>query len=281
MEILLFQASLVFVCAALAANLVYLFKRVPALQNGWRWILAAAVVLHLASFVARTVGFWGLFEENRYYFPINTFFGAISYLALITNLLCLYLAARYKISVLGCFVLPLSIFAQAACWIWADPTLTGLVPALQSYWINIHPLILMGAYGAFANAFGVSAAFLIQEWQIKSRRPREFIWQLPPLEILDLLSYRMIFTSLPVLTIGITMGGIWAWGAWGRFWGWDAKETWALITWLIYIVYVHLRMVRGWQGRQAVWINFAGFASVLFTFIGVNFLSRMHGYLSN
>lgn len=280
MELVLFQVSLLLNLLALAANLIYLWRRPPLFEKIWPAILALACAAHIASFGIRIEAFWNLYEENRYFLPINTFFGALSYLSLITNLICLALAWGYGISVQGAIVLPLSLLAQAGVWIWADPALTGLVPALQSYWINIHPLILMGAYGGLANAFGVSAAYLIQEWQIKSRRPLEFIWQIPSLEVLDRLSYKMIFIILPVLTIGITMGGIWAWGAWGRFWGWDAKETWALITWMIYVIYLHLRLVRGWQGRSAVWINFIGFASVLFTFFGVNFLSRLHGYLS-
>lgn len=280
MELLLFQLALLFNTLALAANLVYLWQRPAYFEKVWPALLGLGCVLHFASFGVRLVSFWSLYAENQYFLPINTFFGALSYLALITNLICLVLVWVYGISVQGAVVLPLSLAAQGSVWIWADPSLAGLVPALQSYWINIHPLILMGAYGALANAFGVSAAYLVQEWQIKSRRPLEFVWQIPSLEVLDRLSYKMIFLSLPVLTVGITMGGIWAWGAWGRFWGWDAKETWALITWMIYVIYLHLRLVRGWQGRSAVWINFCGFASVLFTFFGVNFLSRLHGYLS-
>ncbi len=280
MESLLFRLSLLTNAAALAANLVYLWRRPTHWEKIWPALLAAGCLLHLASFAVRIAGFWGLYAENHYYLPINSFFGALSYLALITNFICLYLAWSKGISVQGAFVLPLSLMAQGSALIWADSTLFGLAPALQSYWINIHPLILMGSYGALTNAFGVSAAYLVQEWQIKSRRPREFVWQIPSLETLDHLSYKMIFITLPVLTLGIAMGGIWAWGAWGRFWGWDAKETWSLITWMIYVIYLHLRLMRGWQGRSAVWVNFCGFASVLFTFFGVNFLSNLHGYLS-
>lgn len=280
MEAILFKLSLIANVLALISSWLYLFWRVRSTNRLWQLTLGLGLVLHLASFVVRTKGFWSLYEENQYYLPINTFFGAMSYLALITNMLCFVVSAFYGIGVLGAFVLPLSLMAQSSAAIWADPGMSGLVPALQSYWINIHPLILMGSYGALANAFGVSCAYLIEQRELKSRKPRELTWQMPSLEILDELSYRVIFLALPVLTVGIVMGGIWAWGAWGRFWGWDAKETWSLITWMIYVVYLHLRLARKWSGRRAVWVNFCGFASVLFTFFGVNFLSQLHGYLS-
>lgn len=279
MELILYKLSLAATIGSCIASLGYLFKRFPAMDRLWRILLAASVLLHLASFVFRTSHFWSLHGENQYYLPISSFFGAMSFLAFITNVICFILSVLYNISVLGAFVLPLSLAAQASAWALADPVLAGLAPTLQSYWINIHPLILMSAYGALANGFGISAAFLIQEGQLKSRRPKELTWQIPALEVLDGLTYRMIFMTLPVLTLGIVMGGIWAWSAWGRFWGWDAKETWSLVTWMIYIVYLHLRLGRGLRGRSAVWVNFAGFASVLFTFLGVNFLSRLHGYL--
>ncbi|MBI4063071.1 MAG: c-type cytochrome biogenesis protein CcsB [Elusimicrobia bacterium] len=280
MEFLLFNLSLFLYSAALLGSALYLWRRGDLLEKGWKAVLALGCLVHLASFAVRTASFWALYQENRYFLPINTFFGALSYLALTANLVCLVLAVRYRISVLGVFVLPFSLAAQISAAAGAEAGLAGLVPALQSYWINIHPLVIMTCYGILVNAFGVSLAYIVQDWQLRSRRPKEFVWQIPSLEVLDRLTYQMIFLMLPVLTIGIAMGGVWAWDAWGRFWGWDAKETWALITWLIYIVYLHLRLARGWRGRAAAYVNFVGFASVLFTFFGVNYLSKLHGYLS-
>jgi len=138
----------------------------------------------------------------------------------------------------------------------------------------------MTAYAVFANAFGVGLALLIQERQVKSRRPTELCYRLPSIEDLDTLNYRLIAAAFPILTVGILMGGVWAHAAWGRFWGWDAKETWALITALVYAAFLHMRLLAGWRGRKAVYMSMAGFACVVFTFIGVNFLSGLHGYLS-
>ena len=113
-----------------------------------------------------------------------------------------------------------------------------------------------------------------------SRKPTELCYRLPSIEELDTINYKIIVFGFPVLTVGIIMGGIWAYNAWGRFWGWDAKETWALITALIYAGYLHMRFVKNLRGRKAVYVSMLGFASVVFTFLGVNYLSELHGYLS-
>ena len=103
---------------------------------------------------------------------------------------------------------------------------------------------------------------------------------LPPLEELDNLIYRVIWMSFPVLTLGILLGAAWANDAWGRYWGWDPKETWSFVTWLIYLIYLHIRLVVGWRGRKTAYLSLVGFAVVLFTYVGVNYLSHLHGFLS-
>ena len=89
-----------------------------------------------------------------------------------------------------------------------------------------------------------------------------------------------VAVAFPLLTLGVLLGARWAYDAWGRYWGWDAKETWALITWLIYAAYLHMRLVVGWRGRKTAYLSLAGFGVVLFTYIGVNYLSELHGFLS-
>lgn len=285
MEAVLFKACFVFYTVSLALSLAYLFSRNESLSL-WMWrVLGVGVALHLASFGTRIFYFWDV-PENRYFFPINTFFGALSYLSLAVALVFWVVEGKHRLHILGAFVLPWSWAAGACALFLAEPRFIepqaaqGLVPALQSYWINIHPMVLMTSYAMLANAFGVGLALLIQENQVKSRRPSELCYRLPAIEDMDHLSYRIIAAAFPVLTIGIVMGGIWAYGAWGRFWGWDAKETWALITWFIYVVYLHLRLFQGWRGKKIVAVSMVGFASVIFTFVGVNYLSELHGYLS-
>ena len=241
--------------------------------------LQIGIVFHLASFGFRMHSFWQI-PENRYFFPINTFFGALSYLSLAVAVIFVIVESRYRLGILGAFVLPWVAIGLGVAVFVASPEISGLVPALQSYWINIHPMVLMAAYAAFGNAFGVGLALLVQERQIKSRKPGQLCYRLPSIEELDDLNYKIIVMAFPTLTVGIIMGGIWAYNAWGRFWGWDPKETWAFITALVYAGYLHMRFMKGLRGKKAVYISMLGFACVIFTFAGVNFLSGLHGYLS-
>ncbi|MBI5629683.1 MAG: c-type cytochrome biogenesis protein CcsB [Elusimicrobia bacterium] len=279
MEVILIKAVLAFYGVSTVLAFAYLFYREEKWSLWMLRLLGAGLALHLASFALRLQAFWAI-PENRYFLPINTFFGALSYLALAVALVFFVVEREHRLGILGAFVLPWTALGIGAAVIFADPKVSGLVPALQSYWINIHPMVIMTAYAAFGNAFGVGLALLIQEHQIKSRKPSELCYRLPSIEELDDLNYKIIVAAFPVLTVGIIMGGIWAYNAWGRFWGWDPKETWALITALIYAGYLHMRFIAGLRGRKAVYVSMVGFASVVFTFIGVNFLSQLHGYLS-
>jgi cytochrome c-type biogenesis protein CcsB len=123
--------------------------------------------------------------------------------------------------------------------------------------------------------------YLIQENQIKKKNWGQFFYRLPPLQALDNLNYFSLRAGFFLLTTGIITGSIWAEYAWGSYWNWDPKETWALITWLIYAALLHGRLTLGWRGRRAAFFSLIGFGMVLFTFLGVNFLfSGLHSYQS-
>ena len=279
MELVLFRLALAFYLAATALAFVYLFSKNEKWSLLMLYLLGAGLVLHVASFGSRLHAFW-LIPENRFYLPINSFFGALSYLALAVAAVFFLVEHEHRLGILGAFVLPWTAVGAGAAALFADPAVSGLVPALQSYWMNVHPVVLMSAYAAFANAFGVGIALLVQEHQVKSRKPSELCYRLPSIEELDNLNHKIIAWAFPVLTAGIVMGGIWAHNAWGRFWGWDPKETWSLITALTYAAYLHMRYFAGLRGRKSVYVSMLGFACVVFTFYGVNFLSGLHGYLS-
>jgi ABC-type transport system involved in cytochrome c biogenesis permease subunit len=190
---------------------------------------------------------------------------------------------RYRLGILGAFVLPWACLGAISALLRAtsmgSTEIGGLDPTLRSYWMNLHPMALMTAYSLFANAFGVGLALLVQEYQVKSRRPSELCYRLPAIEELDSLNYGLVTFGFPVLIGGIAMGIFWAHAAWGRFWLGDAKVIWALITACIYGAFIILRFKAGWRGRRAVYMSMLGFACVVFTFAAVNFISRMHGYL--
>jgi cytochrome c-type biogenesis protein CcsB len=130
---------------------------------------------------------------------------------------------------------------------------------------------------AFAVAFGTSIMYLIRaRTNENSFVDRTF----PQLETLDTISYRAIIIGFPIFTIGaLIFGAIWAKFAWGDYWTWDPKETWALITWIVYALYLHIRIVHGWKGKPAAWISIIGFMATMFTLFGVNYLlSGLHSY---
>jgi cytochrome c-type biogenesis protein CcsB len=131
--------------------------------------------------------------------------------------------------------------------------------------------VAVAAYGAFTVSFGVALLYLLKEYfKIK---------QLPEAEKLDDLTYKLIAFGFPFMTLVLITGAVWAEQAWGTYWSWDPKETWSLITLLIYAGYLHARLIWRWKGRTAAWLAVIGFAAVLFTYLGVSFLlSGLHSY---
>ena len=147
-----------------------------------------------------------------------------------------------------------------------------LVPALQqSLLLTSHVAAAIVAYGSFTVGF---TAALLYIWQRAHRSPR-----LPPPERLDDISYHSVMIGFPFLTLTIILGALWADVAWGRYWGWDPKETASLVTWLIYAGYLHARFLRGWRGTKAAVLLIVGFGAVLFTFFGNYIFSGLHSYL--
>ncbi len=278
MEVNLLKTALALYTAATTLAFIYLFSKRERWSLWMLRLLGGGLALQLAAFVFRVRAFW-MIPENRFFMPVSTFFGALSFMSLAVATIFFIVERKHRLGILGAFVLPWTVGTLGPALGLADPAVGGLVPVLRSYWMNIHPMVIMVSYAAFATAFGVGVAFLIQEKQIKSRRPSELCYRLPSLDELDSLNYRLIVMAFPVLTVGILMGGIWAYESWGRFWGWDPKETWSLITAMIYAGYLHMRLVKGMRGRKAIYVSMVGFAAVVFTFYGVNFLSRLHGYL--
>lgn len=264
--------------AACAAAFAYLFNKSERVRKTMLSLLGAGLVLHLLAFGVRIAAFWA-FPENRWFLPVNNFFGALSYMALALSTAFFFIEARKKLGILGAFVLPMTALSLGLAAFKADPAVAPLAPELRSYWLNIHPMLLMTAYAAFANAFGVALALLIQERQIKSRKPSELCYRLPSLDELDSLNGRIIAATLPVLIAGLVMGAVWAFETWGRAWSWDPKETMALITAAFYGEFLWLRYGSGQRGRTPVYVSMLAFACMLATFFGAEMTSGRHGFL--
>jgi cytochrome c-type biogenesis protein CcsB len=161
-----------------------------------------------------------------------------------------------------------------------------LVPALQSYWLAIHVTAAAGAEGILITSAVFTVLFLIrQRYDVVTARagrlrfPVTLGARLPAPETLDKVAYRTVAFAFPIYTFGVIAGAIWAEAAWGRYWGWDPKETWAFIAWVVYAAYLHARATAGWKGRSAAWINLLGFGAMTFNFFVVNIvISGLHSY---
>jgi cytochrome c-type biogenesis protein CcsB len=161
----------------------------------------------------------------------------------------------------------------------------SLVPALQSYWIAIHVTAMIVAIGLFIFGAVVTTMYLLASRSVRRLAAGQPSWSagilrhLPAPAVLDRLSYRSILFAFPVWTFGVMAGAIWADHAWGRYWGWDPKETWSFITWVIYAMFLHARATAGWRGRRAAYIQLIGFGCLLFNVIGVNlWITGLHSY---
>jgi cytochrome c-type biogenesis protein CcsB len=154
-----------------------------------------------------------------------------------------------------------------------------LIPALQSYWMKIHVPANFIGYGAFALAAMLGVAYLLRDWA-ESHRPAGLLTRvLPPAALLDEVMYKAIALGFAAFTIATILGALWAAEAWGGYWSWDPKETWALIVWLNYAAWLHLRLTKGRRGTPMAWWAVIGLFVTLFAFIGVNmFLSGLHSY---
>jgi cytochrome c-type biogenesis protein CcsB len=208
--------------------------------------------------------------------PISNLYEVFILFCLITALLYLHYEQKLNTRQLGGFVL-LVINAAVGFILWYTfdrqaHNIQPLVPALQSYWMKIHVPANFVGYGAFSLAAMVASAYLLASKGVLTSR-------LPNLDVLDDLMYKSIAVGFAFFTIATILGAMWAAEAWGGYWSWDPKETWALIVWLNYAAWLHLRMVKGLRGPLLAWWALIGLLVTTFAFLGVNmFLSGLHSY---
>jgi cytochrome c-type biogenesis protein CcsB len=237
------------------------------------------------TWIATMMGFVGLLV--RWYesylisidvghIPVSNLYEVFVLFCLITSLLYLHYEEKLEIKKMGAFVL-IIITAAVAFILWytfekGANEIQPLVPALQSYWMKIHVPANFIGYGAFAMAAMISVAYLLKDKGIMGN-------YLPELNVLDELTYKAISIGFIFFTIATILGAVWAAEAWGGYWSWDPKETWALIVWLNYAAWLHLRLIKGLRGTVLAWWSLVGLAVTTFAFLGVNlFLSGLHSY---
>ncbi|WP_350344231.1 c-type cytochrome biogenesis protein CcsB [Proteinivorax tanatarense] len=188
----------------------------------------------------------------------------------------IYVYHKYRYHGLGIFISPV-IFMIAGYGMSLSRDISPLMPALQSNWLFFHVFTAVLSYGAFGVAFGLGILYIVMN---KLKSGKDITKHLPELEKVDLLIYRTIAFGFLFFTLVIVTGAIWAQEAWTRYWAWDPKETWSLITWSIYAIFLHARLKRGAKGQKLAMFAIIGFASVLFTYMGVNMLlPSIHSYM--
>jgi len=223
-----------------------------------------------------------LINEEIGHAPVSNLYEVFILLFCITALVYLALEKRYQAKAMGAFVM-LLVSAGVFFGIWLDSVgqadIKPLVPALQSYWMKIHVPMNFVGYGSFAVACGAGMAYLLRHWLEAKGASDNFLKVFPSLEQLDQLAYKAVAIGFPAFTLATILGAAWAAEAWGGYWSWDPKETWALIVWLVYGAYLHARVSHGWHGKALAWWAVAGFLITVFCFLGVNmYLSGLHSY---
>lgn len=215
--------------------------------------------------------------------PVSNLYEVFILFSIITALIYLHYEKRYETRSLGGFVL-LIISAAVGFLLWYafDRNADGiqpLVPALQSYWMKIHVPANFVGYGAFALAAMVGVVYLLKNRALNRAPDGLMAQRLPELNMLDDVMYKSIALGFAFFTLATILGALWAAEAWGGYWSWDPKETWALIVWLNYAAWLHMRLTKGWRGRPMAWWSVIGLFVTLFAFLGVNmFLSGLHSY---
>ncbi|MFC5549762.1 c-type cytochrome biogenesis protein CcsB [Massilia aerilata] len=235
----------------------------------------AAVVLGFTGMMVRWYESY-LIGSDVGHIPVSNLYEVFILFSMITALFYLYYEQRYGTRQLGPFVL-LVISAAVGFLLWytvarGAAEIQPLVPALQSWWMKIHVPANFIGYGTFSLAAMVGCAYLLKSHGILADR-------LPSLQVLDDVMYKAISVGFAFFTVATILGALWAAEAWGGYWSWDPKETWALIVWLNYAAWLHMRLMSGLRGRVAAWWALIGLLVTTFAFLGVNmFLSGLHSY---
>jgi cytochrome c-type biogenesis protein CcsB len=236
------------------------------------WVTLIGFLSATVGVVLRVIEIWrvsGFFLP----LPVTNTYETFAFFAWVIPLAYLLFEWRFRVRSLGAFAIGLAFLfvALASSPLVADKGARPMVPALQSYWLVAHVVFTITGEGFFAIGFVAGLLFLWQGWQGKD---------VQALKKLDEISYKAIAIGFPFFTLGaMIFGMVWAQHAWGRYWGWDPKEVWSLITWLFYALYLHARVTWGWRDHKTAWLAVFGFVAAIFTWFGVNYLlSGLHSY---
>jgi cytochrome c-type biogenesis protein CcsB len=259
--------------------LLYLFMMVMGKERFGR-VATLVTLLGLAGHSFALILRW--IESYRLgigHAPLSNLYESLIFFAWTLAVLYMLIEWRTRNRSMGVFVTPLAFLAMA--YASYSPGLSSriqpLIPALKSNWLIAHVITCFFGYAAFGLAFAMSLMYLLKRLDHPEKN-NVFLKLIPRPAVLDDLNYQMVVIGFLLLTLGIITGSVWAHAAWGTYWSWDPKETWSLITWLVYAAFLHSRMVRGWHGKRLAILSIIGFSCVLFTYFGVNYLAGLHSY---
>jgi len=266
MEILIFFVIL-FYTLSTAGYVVYLFLQKNHLYKSAYYILTAGFLCHsvLIGYECAEAG----------HLPVYNLHETLSLAGWAIAGVFVIFQYKFNLKILGLYAAPLiTLIMIISSYIPSETVQNKEV--FNNFWLISHVIIIFIGEASFALACGVGILYLIQENTIKNKNHGFFFKRLPSLELLDTTGYGCIIVGFTMLTVGLITGLVHAKLIWGRFWSWDPKEVWSAITWLLYAALLHERLTVGWRGRKAAIISIIGFAVVLFTFFGVNFLLEGH-----
>jgi len=260
------------------------------------WIFATGRILVIGSNLMFTITLFSRWLGEGY-FPLSNLYESLIFLSWGISTLHLFIESKTKSRLIGSISVPILFFLSGFSSLTLPTEMQKalpLVPSLQSNWLMMHVSMMMVSYATLI--LGSLLSILYLAFSIFKKRTNNKILvqseksniaietninysKMSLLETIDTWSYRIIGLGFPFLTIGIISGAVWANEAWGSYWSWDPKETWALITWLIFAVYLHSRLLKGWQGEKAATIGSCGFFVIWICYLGVNFLGKgLHSY---
>lgn len=264
-NVLFFEFALTFYFIATVIGIIGIFKGTKTISNAILILAVIGFLFHTINVVARYI--------KGGHFPVTNIHEAASFFSWCIVVLFFLLEYRYKLGLLGSFIMPMVFILMLSSSIFPRE-IKEINPLLKSYWLSVHTTLAFLGDAAFAMAFGIGIMYLLQERYLKSKHLSGLFQRLPNLQVLDELNYRLITLGFPLLTLAIITGAIWASTTIGKYWRWDPKELWSLATWLIYAVVLHLRLTVGWRGRKAAILSILGFIMVIFTFFGVNLILK-------
>jgi cytochrome c-type biogenesis protein CcsB len=243
------------------------------------------------------------------YFPLSNLYESLLFLTWTLLTIYLYIELKTKSKLIGAILIPVALLISGFANLTLSPEMqksSPLVPALQSNWLMMHVSMMLLSYATLIMGSLLCILFLViskykdidfksiddsslplynimlDYYEAKLLAPSNEMSELGKLKLLQSLdnwSYRIIGLGFPFLTIGIISGGVWANEAWGSYWSWDPKETWALITWLVFATYLHARITKGWEGKKTAILGGLGFFVIWICYLGVNFLGKgLHSY---